>query len=228
MGGNRRLWWGFAAVLATAVLLLWPLRLAISGLGLEAAGLSARAVRGSMWSGELDAAGFRGARLGDVTLRLAPLALLAGRVEWRISGDALRGAGFRAVDGGGVTELSGRLALDGLAGLPVAGFELDAVGIAFAGGACRSAAGRVTAIAGPALGDEGGLTGQPRCDGRYVLLPLVSASGLARLDLRIAADGGYRAALALEGGDEARRAALLGRGFQPTPQGLALQVEGQL
>lgn len=228
MGGERRRWAVFAAMLAAAALLLVPMRVAIMALGLERAGLSARAVSGSVWGGQLRAAGFRGAGLGDIGLRLAPLPLLAGTARFTASGERLRGALERSVNGGGVAGMSGRLELGGLAGLPITAFELEDVGIGFADGACRTAAGRVTAIPGPAMGGEGGLTGQPRCDGRFVLLPLMSASGLSRLELRIGADGGYRAELAMDGADEASRAVLLGRGFQPTPQGVALRVEGNL
>nr|WP_310523882.1 type II secretion system protein N [Polymorphobacter sp.] len=218
----------FIAMLMLAGVALLPLRVVLAGAGLDAAGVSARAVTGSVWWGRMDAAAVRGARLGDVRVRLAPLALAAGTMRFEIAGATVRGAVLRSRDGGGIAGVTGQLGAMALGGLPVAGVALESVDIGFARGVCQVATGQLRLVPGGLMGGFGALAGAPRCDGAAVVVPLVSASGDARLELRIAADGGYRAVLAVKGVDEAARDGLLAAGFQPTPQGLVMRSEGRL
>lgn len=217
-----------AAMLIVALVVTLPMRWALERTGLAAAGLSARAVTGSVWNASLADAAMRGARLGDVEARLALLPLLTGTARVVLSGGAVSGSVERGPGRSGIAGVSGTVAMAGLAGLPVRALQFDAVDIAFAGGVCRTARGRITMAAAGPLASEGGLAGTPRCDGAAVLLPLVSPSGQARLDLRLGGDGRFSGTLALDAVDEAARARLLAQGFSPTPQGLAINLMGTL
>lgn len=220
--------WIIAALLMLAALALLPLRVALMAAGADARGLSARAVSGSVWSGQLAAAQWRGLGLGDVDARLQPLALATGTLRFQLSGNTLRGDVMMRRGGGGISAGNGRVDLAGNAVLPLRAVDLEAVDIGFRDGQCIAAAGRITVQPGGALARFGPMTGEPRCDGPFVLLDLASADGGERLALRIGADSGFRAHIDLVQVTEAERPALLAAGFQPTPQGLGLDLEGSL
>ncbi len=215
---------GLAALFVLALLALWPLRLA----GLAGSGLTARTVTGTVWSGRLEAAQLQGLPLGDIDAGLAPLPLLGGTLRLGFVGPVIRGAVVQRRGGGGIVDVSGRLLPGQIAGLSVDAIEFDAVSLGFADGACSVASGRIVLQPGGAIASQGVFSGTPRCDGPALLVPLVSAAGRSRLDLRVTADGRYRASLALDGVTERDRPALLAAGFQPAPQGLTLTVEGTL
>lgn len=225
---TRRLWAIGAAMLIVALVVTLPMRWALVRTGFEAAGLSARAVTGSVWHATLADAAMRGARLGDVEARLAFLPLLTGTARVVLSGGALSGAVERGRSRSGIDGIDGTITMTGLAGLPVRALQFDAVDIAFVDGACRTARGRVSAVGAGLLASEGSLVGTPRCDGAAVLLPLVSASGQARLDLKVGGDGRFSGTLALDAVDEATRSRLLAQGFAATPQGLSMNLVGTL
>ena len=71
----------------------------------------------------------------------------------------------------------------------------------------------------------GALSGNARCDGGALLLPLVSQSGLARVAVRLSGAGRYRAELLVRG-DEGVRERLLAAGLAPRAGGYGLSVEG--
>ena len=78
----RRGWIVAGAVLALLLLIAtFPMRLALAWSGATEAGVAARDVRGSVWSGELVEARFGALPLGTVRASLSPLALLGGNVE---------------------------------------------------------------------------------------------------------------------------------------------------
>lgn len=218
----------FTALLAAALLLMLPLRLALKMAGLDAAGLSAQAVSGSLWSGRMTAAGWRGIALGDGSAGLSPLALLTGRVRLGWAGDTIGGTIVRHRGGGGVEGVSGRTGAMTIGGLGLQSMEFAGVDIGFADGRCSRAGGQVSLQPAGALALAGSLTGIPRCAGEALVLPLVSADGSAQIELRARADASYRATITLEPVAEAARPGLLAAGFQPTPQGVAMTVEGVL
>src|SRR3546814_2867991 len=79
--------WIIAAVLLALLLLAapFPLRLTLAWSGATDAGVAAREVRGSVWSGELVEARLGALPLGTVRASLSPLALLGGSVELAFS-----------------------------------------------------------------------------------------------------------------------------------------------
>jgi general secretion pathway protein N len=185
-----------AAILAAgfilALVLTLPLRVAIGWTGLEERGLSAGEVTGSVWSGSLLGARFGEVALGDVDARLRALPLLVGRARLDVGrkGGGVAGGLMAWRDGAGVEDVSGTLTGPALAGLAAPALTLDDFSGAFRGGLCDRAEGRVTAQLLSL-----GFTGEARCEGAALRLPLTN--GRSRIDLRISADGRYRADVAV-------------------------------
>ena len=228
---TRRGWaWAFAAF-ALAVLLLVPLQLMLPRIGLPA-GLGAVEAGGSVWSGRLRAAHWRGQPLGDLKVGLAPLPLLAGRQQLRPESDSAR----LLLSRGRVTGLA---AGDGVVALPpIAGLSLrallDDARLLFDADGCREARGRVRVeltlpldALPPMI-----LSGTPACDGRdgrLVLLPEDAGGALAlEATLEIEADGRYRLQALARGDNPAIRPALQAAGFQSAAGGMSRVAEGRL
>ena len=215
-----RLFWLAGAFVFGAVLLL-PLR---AVLALGNGGLAARQVSGSLWSGQLADAAWRGVPLGDLAVGLAPLSLLTGAPRLDFAGPTLTGTAMAE----GVTGLSGTVDGSGQTPLPIGRVELQSLSIRFAGRICDAASGSVTVTAtGPAATALGGtLQGLARCEAGALLLPLASATAL--LQLRIDGNGGWQAVISATSVDETARTGMLAAGFVPTPQGLSRTLEGHL
>ena len=229
-------------VLLGALVVLFPLRLALAIVGLGGQGITARAVSGSVWSGRIDDLTVANLPLGSVSAGLSPLALLVG--EARIG--FARPSAARA-DGGGAAPLAGRIAVsrnsttldrfDGtlptaaaLAPLPVASLVASGLSVRFTGGGCERAAGSLRAVlsgsfAGVALSQ--GLSGTASCDGRFVRIPLASQTGQERIDLRVSIGGDYIADLIAAEPAADRVAALTALGFTAVPGGYRLRVTGR-
>jgi general secretion pathway protein N len=230
--------WGraalFAAMFAGALVLAFPLRLAASWFGLDRFGISAREVSGSVWRGRLGEARIADFAAGDVGARLNLLPLAMGRVRVDFtregeSADLLRGAISIGRNSVGIDDATARLPLGtALAPLPLLAIDLTDLSARFRDGMCRSAEGRVRAeIDGAVLGLAlpGGLSGNARCDGGALLLPLVSQSAMESVSLRLFAGNRYRADFVVrpgEGGSER----LLAAGFAPSGDAYMLSVNG--
>jgi general secretion pathway protein N len=227
---GRRLYLLVAFLLLLAALL--PLRVALDQLGFDEAGLSARAVTGSLWSGRLTEARARGVALGDLGAGLSFLPLLIGEARVELSGTGWKGTVVQSSDGAGVTGLTGRIGPGSVPpSLPIGSLEFTDVAAHFRDGVCAEAAGslRVEPRAdAAALANLGPLQGNLRCDGEALLAPLVSGSSRERVDLRLFADGRYRLSLIVQAGDPATAAALSAAGFIATAEGLTLTSEGSL
>lgn len=201
----RLRWWRelfFVAALLFSLAALLPLRIALGWLGFEAGGLTARQVQGSVWLGLLADAHLGPVPLGDVSARLRALPLLAGRARLDLAQaeDGLSGALTLSRHGFGIDDLSGRLDGPGLAGLPPPALDLADLSVRFGDGLCAAGEGLVSAhFAGELAGVPlaAGFSGEARCDGPALLLPLASRSGADRLDVRLFADGRYRIDAAL-------------------------------
>lgn len=208
-----------------SLITLFPLRLVVDGAA--EAGLAARAAVGTAWLGELQDARLAGLRLGDVRTELAVLPLLTGEARLSLTGSTLRGtliAGRRKGVRGATGQLTG-------AGLPsLQAVDLQNVTLLFNDGRCATAEGQVRATPDAALSalGVGTLEGQPRCDGPDLRLPLVSASGRERVNLRLAGDGYYEATLTVQPTAPEAAVALTAAGFAPGPTGLVLTRRGAL
>jgi general secretion pathway protein N len=232
MAIGHRLLFGLAFVLALLAVL--PLRLAAGWVGIDDAGLSAREVRGSVWGGTLSEARIASVPLGDLRAGLDPLPLLVARARVNLErpsddGDVSRGAISIGRRETGIDDVTARLPLGTVfAPLPVAAIDLNDVSAHFRDGLCVSAEGSARAtIEGEMAGafPGGGLSGNARCEGGALLLPLVSQSGLARVAVRLSGAGRYRAELLVRG-DVGAEDRLLAAGLAPRAGGYGLSVEG--
>jgi len=218
-----------------ALVALLPLGLALRWLQLDERGLAAREAEGSVWLGGLREARFGDVALGDLSARLRALPLLVGRaridLERTGGADGFGGGVTLSRHGFGVDDVTAGLAIGPLlAPLPVATLDLDDVTAHFADGQCAGAEGMVKAsLAGEAPGPmlPRSLTGEARCDGGALLLPLVAPSGMERLDLRLFEDGRYRIELNVRAADETMRQRLAASGFTPAGAGYVLKMEGK-
>ncbi|MFW2852182.1 type II secretion system protein N [Sphingomonas sp. TX0543] len=226
----------FLAALVVALIALLPMRLALAWFGLAEAGMSAREVRGSIWSGALTEARFGDIALGDLSAHVSPLQLLLGRA--RVSLAAPDSTGAARVTGAidvtrhsvGLNNLTASLPVgSAFAPVPVRTLELEGVNVGFTDDSCTHADGRVRAVLS---GDVAGqpippsMSGTPRCDAGALLLPLTSPAGEGST-IRIWPDGRYHADLTLAGGDPARAARLQASGFVETQHGWQLAIEGR-
>lgn len=225
----------FGVVLLLALVALLPMRAALAVAGLGEAGLTARRVDGTVWSGSLADAAAAGLRLGDVSARVSALPLVAGRARIALAGSADAPAPFAGTLEAGRTLLaaehaSGILPAAGLFDpLPVTTLNLDDVTVRFQDGICSFAQGRVSAgVSGEVAGLPlaGALAGEARCRGDRLLLPMRGAGGEA-VDLAIGADGRYTADVLAHPPDPAAATKLAAFGFQPGPAGYRLSVEGR-
>ncbi|WP_022681091.1 type II secretion system protein N [Sphingobium bisphenolivorans] len=234
---SRRVRVALITVFALGFLIFMPMRIALGMAGLERLGVAAREVRGTVWSGSIDQLMLGTTSLGSVRAGLSPMSLLVGRARfdiWRRSGaaDDLSGAltvGFGRI---GVDDVSGAVPLGRtFAPLPVGSLVMEDVSAYFSGQRCGHAEGRIRAqMAGqfPGLNLTQGLSGVAACDGDALLLPLVSQSGMEKVNLRIWRSGRYVAEMRVETADAALGAALAKAGFADAGGVRVLKVEGTL
>ena len=216
----------------------FPLRAALAWSGVDAAGLSARGVTGTIWSGRIHDAVWHGAALGTLDVGLIPAALLRGEVRMRaVRDDLLRGklVGDIILSGDrGVDNVSGALSLGAsLAGVPLDTLRLNAVRVRFDdAGRCVAAGGTVQlalVLPVPGLDLANGLSGPLACrDGRAQAV-LASQSGMEKLQVDIDGKGVWKARLAIGAGNDPMLAALLrAAGFLPAGDALVLMRQGRL
>ncbi|MEO5867116.1 MAG: type II secretion system protein N, partial [Sphingomonas sp.] len=191
----------FGGVFILGLVAFLPMRLATGAAGLGDMGFGARSVSGTVWSGRFDEASVGALPIGDLRAGISPFDLLIGRMH--ISFSPMAGAASpkgRLVLGrhlvGIDVETASLSAGAAFSPLPVSELDLANVAVRFEDGICSRAAGRVRAVmsGGVAGIDFGGaMSGEARCEGGALLLPLVSASGAERVVLRISGAGHYHA-----------------------------------
>lgn len=224
----------FGTLVIAWLLAVLPLRAVLGWVGLGDAGLTARRVDGSLWSGRLVEARFGELALGDADARLAfwPLFLGNARVELDGAGERpLHGAVTISRHGLGIDDMTASLLTGQLfAPLPVTALDLDDTSVRFRDGVCEAADGRVRAtLAGEAAGVPlpATLSGPARCEAGALVLPLTSQAGTEAATLRVQGDGRYRAEFALRSPDPATVQRLEAAGFIGGAHGYQLVVEGR-
>jgi general secretion pathway protein N len=222
----------FVGLFLLSLILFMPLSLALSVFGLAGQGLSARSARGTVWSGQLVDARIGRLAVGDVGVGLRPLALIGGRPQIDFLSPLGRGALTATKSDFAVDNATAKFSTVRLfAPIPLDGLDLNNVSIAFVANKCDRARGRLRATF---AGDVGGLSlaqglsGDARCDGNVLLLPLISQSAMERLNLYIQANGDYRAEFFVRSTDPAMAAKLGAAGFAPAPGGFVLRLAGKL
>jgi general secretion pathway protein N len=225
----------FLSAFLFALVALLPLGLALRWLSLDQRGFAAREAEGSIWLGALKEAQFGSVPLGDLQAGLRTLPLLVGRARIDLErlgdDDALRGGIAVSRHRFGVDDVTAHLPTGPLlAPLPLVSLDLGDVTAHFADGLCVGAEGLVKAMV---TGDAAGtalprsLSGDVRCDGGALLLPLVGPSGTEGINIRLYEDGRYRLELIVRAADDATRQRLLASGFTPAGSGYALRVAGK-
>ena len=226
----------FGGMMLVALIVLFPMRLALGVFGMAREGLSAREVTGPVWWGALNEVHYGNVALGDVSAGLSPIQLLVGRARIDVAGrqDAanasLNGAVSFSRNTSGVDDVTATVpAGDAFAPVPITSVALDDVSVHFRDGRCETAAGKVTAsIAAtmPQLNLPPTLSGNARCEGGALLIPLASQAQTESIAVTIEADGKYRAILTVRPTDPAVGTALTGAGFRQTSGGYRTTVNG--
>ena len=222
----------FGALLAVALIVTLPMRLALAWLDAGSTGLAAREVNGSVWDARLSDAELGEVPLGDVGAALSALDLLFGRARIALRGkglDGIRGSLVVSRHSAGIAGMSGSLAVGPrLAPIPITRLDLTGVTARFANGACDHADGRVTALLATDVADLAlptSLSGDVRCDGKALLVPL--ASGLDGIDLRLQPSGRYRAIVRFHPQGPAAIHAAEALGMRAGADGFGLTMEGR-
>lgn len=223
----------FAGALAAMLLVFFPMRLAVPSDALGTFGFSAREVRGSVWAGRFVDTRLGDEMVGDLRASLSPLSLLKGeaRFAFRDESDSRRIDLVSSFRGSGVENVDLAVPVRKMfAPLPVESLQLEGVTARFSDGACVEATGRAhasvgqTVFAGVPLPQA--LSGNLRCDGDALSVPLQSQSGMERLTLKIRGDATYRLSFAIPEASPALGAALLGVGFKQVGNGYIFSENG--
>lgn len=234
----RKPWIIGGALLALILLVAtFPMRLALGWSGATDAGVSARDVRGSIWSGELVEARLGALPLGTVRASLSPLALLGGNTELSFARtDERLGALAGRLHGSnprGVSDVSGTASMSGgLGAIPVDTVRFEGATIRFdSAGKCAAASGRLQlAVTAPIAGLDlsRGLSGPLSCRNGRAQAALASQSGMERLTLSFDGSGAYRAQFAINvDRDPAMAATLAALGFRAGSGGFVLATSGR-
>ncbi len=201
--------WAVVAIIV-ALIATFPLHVAFSLLGLKGMGATARSLRGPVWWGRAEELAIGGVRLGTVNVFLEPFHLLIGQAQVeliRVNGqpDDLLGAVVVGPGVRGLVRVTGSVPLGSTLGsLHYHTRELREVSVRFSGGRCVEAEGRVRGTVSATFSGldlANGLSGDARCDGEALLIPLASQSGQERIDLRIRGNGAYEASMRIRTND---------------------------
>lgn len=222
-----------AALAIVLLLALFPMRLALAGLGSNAV-VGVRQVDGSVWDARLSGVTVGELVLGDFDASVSPwrLLMLRGYVDVAsVENAALRGTLIGSPWNWGFRDMNAQLALAGaFAPLPVESLGLAGAGIRFEGDRCAQTTGTMRlqlkgAVNGVDLGSA--LSGPLRCDGKAVSALLVSGSAMERVALRLTPDGAYSARLNVRASDPAAAVRLTQAGFRDTPIGHEFAFSGR-
>lgn len=226
----------FGGMMLVALIVLFPMRLALGVFGLAGEGLSAREVTGPVWWGGLNEAHYGNVALGDVSAGLSPIQLFVGRARIDVEGQqgapnaGLSGAVSFSRSTAGVDDVTATVpAGDAFAPVPITSIQLDDVSVRFRDGRCERAEGKITAsIAAtmPQLNLPPTLSGNARCEGGALLVPLASQAQTESIALSIEADGKYRAVLTVRPSDPAVGLGLIAVGFKQVGAGYRMMVAG--
>ena len=144
--------------------------------------------------------------------------------------ESLRGALSFSRNTAGMDDVTATVpAGDVFAPVPITSIGFDDVSVRFRDGRCERAEGKITAsIAAtmPQLSLPPTLSGNARCEGGALLIPLASQAQTESIAVTIEADGKYRAVLTARPSDPNVGAALLAAGFKQVGAAYRLTVAG--
>lgn len=226
----RHAWTAFGVVMLFGFALwLLPLAVIASVAGLGDTGLAARTVDGTAWKGRLLDASFKGARLGDLQVRVSPLDLLTGTARFWVSplsGEGMSGEGYAGLAGQGVRNVDARLVLG--REMRAAGVEtarLSGVSLRYKNGRCTEASGQMTVyltdgLLTRAVGPQ--MSGAAVCANGQLSFRLSDPEAKGTLTLEFPDKGQQRFIMILRPSDTLDKGALKALGFAETPVGYKL------
>ena len=238
MRPSRRFYYAAAILFAIAAIAFMPLRWVVGVAVPEKSMVTASGADGTIWSGRVYDVQLGQLGIGTLDAGIQPLGLFLGRAGFWFELPATAGLpGFR----GTVSKGFGGVSAEGwngsvpvaeiLPGFPAAHLEFDNLSASYSAGKCRTASGSVRLKPeGPlfaALGVDAGLMGRVRCEAGELLLPFASASAMERVELRISADGRYRAAVQLQQPSAEIAPMLSMAGFAPIAGGYRKSGKGR-
>ncbi len=237
-GMSRRLAIAILALFLVMLIIFMPMRWAVGALVDPKSSFSAAGADGTIWSGRLYEARLGKLAMGTLNVGIDPLAFLSGRTGFWFEQPAQPAAGglsgrvYKGFGSVAASEVQGAVPVASLIpGLAAGQLELERVSASFAMGKCQSANGTVRlrpqGALFSALGIESGLLGRIGCNAGDLLLPLSSASGMEQLDIRLSADGRYRASLQLQQPGAELAPLLSLAGFQPVAGGFRKTGSGR-
>lgn len=228
----------FLAGIAAILLFFMPMRLAVSMAGLEDKNFSAKQISGSIWDGHIESAKLGPVNLGNLDAGMQFWPLFSGDLILDVErpenaqGGSLKATLGRAGDGFLVADANASIPVGRhLAPLPASNIEINGFSANFKQGRCTTASGQVRMSLDaniPGLDLQRGLLGNAECQDGVLVLPMTSGSGMETLTLKLEGNGRYAARLALSGGNAAWTLLLPSLGFQKTPDGYAIRMNGQL
>lgn len=233
---SRRARLGLIAIFLIALIVLFPMRLMFGIIGAERF-VAARSMGGSLWDGHVGQMMLGEVPLGTVDAGLSPVQLLLLRARVDIERkpglpNPIKGALTTGFGRAGIDSVTGTLPLGAAASpLPLASIDMTDVTVHFAGSRCDVAQGQVRAHVAGQIGGlnlSQGLSGAAQCDGDAMLLPLVSQSGLERLDVRLSGSGRYTAQMRVTTNDETLALGLASAGFKRSGDSLLLTIQGTM
>ena len=233
-----------AALFVLALIVAFPLRLALGLADPGGRGITAREVAGTIWDGAIGDFRVGALPLGDVAANLRPLPLLIGRREIHIERLNATGApnagdlgAFSANAAGGdgwlsLSQVQGQVPLgDALGSIPATALGFDGFHAELSGGRCVGAGGQVSLILTPfseLMPGGVALNGTARCSKGALYVPMTGPTGLEHLFLRLEPDGRWRADLVLAGLPAEIATPLLISGFATRPGGIGISASGKL
>ena len=228
-----------AAIFVVALIVAFPLRLALGLADPGGRGITAREVGGTIWSGAIGDLRVGALPLGDVAANLRPLPLLIGRREIHVERLAANGApaDFSANAAGGegwlsLRDVRGQVAIgDAFGTIPATALGFNDFHAELSGGRCVGAGGQVSLILSPLselMPAPVALSGTARCSKGALYVPMKGPTGLENLFLRLEPDGRWRADLVLSGLPAEVTAPLLEAGFTARPGGIGISANGKL
>jgi general secretion pathway protein N len=220
-----------------AMLLLLPLRIALSAADLASLGMSARQVGGTIWAGRIRELMLGRQLLGTFDVRLDPGALLLGRVampferldqvQGPLTGTLRAGGSVTGVEGLTGAVPAGNL----LGGAPIDALTFTDTTILFDGNRCAEASGRVAANLAVRFGPlalDRGFAGTVSCDGDRVRARLASEAGTEQVEFFVSSSGRVRGWITIRSPLPGLDTLLSTYGFRTGPGGLTLPFETRL
>lgn len=225
------------AIALVALMLLLPLRVALSAQDLDQLGMSARQIGGSIWRGRIGELMLGRQLLGTFDVRLDPGSLLLGRIAMPFERlDQVQGPMTGVLRAGGtvtgVERLNGSLAASNLlGGAPIDALTFTDTTILFDGKRCAEADGRVSANLAVRFGPlalDRGFSGAISCEGERMRARLVSEAGTEQLEFFVSSSGRVRGWITIRAPLPGLDGLLSTYGFRTGPTGLTLPFETRL